>query len=151
MHLSCVNINIISKQTKMSFNLTHVSLEYHRVYPKWFPRLWYIQRKSVHLCCAKINTISKPIEMSFHSTHVTYVYHWVCAKWFPCPWYIRHKPCPYLASRLTVSPNGPKQTSTWPTSPWSTIGCIKIIFEPMVCSVKPCTHLAPDSDYLQVD
>jgi hypothetical protein len=72
--------------------------------------------------------------MSFYLTHVTYVYHWVCPKWFPCPWYTRRKSCTYLTPRLTLSPNGSKQASTWTTSPWSTIGCVKMIFEPMVCS-----------------
>jgi hypothetical protein len=30
-HLSCIEINIISKQTEASFDLTHVTLEFHRV------------------------------------------------------------------------------------------------------------------------
>ena len=30
-HLSCVEINTISKRTKMSFHMTHVTKEYHRV------------------------------------------------------------------------------------------------------------------------
>jgi hypothetical protein len=45
MHLSCIEINTISRQTKMSFHLTHITLEYHRVHPKWFPSLWYFRRK----------------------------------------------------------------------------------------------------------
>ena len=40
-------------------------------------------------------------------------------------WYIRCKPCSYLASRLTLSPNGPKWASSWALSPRSTIGCIQ--------------------------
>jgi hypothetical protein len=31
MHLSCAKVNKISKRTKTSFHLTHVTLEYHRV------------------------------------------------------------------------------------------------------------------------
>jgi hypothetical protein len=46
-------------------------------------------------------------------------------KWFMWMWYIQHKPCTYLALTLTLSPNGPKWDSTWPTSPWSSIGCVK--------------------------
>jgi hypothetical protein len=44
------------------------------------------------------------------------------------------KPCTYLASRLTLSSNGPKRVSTWPTSHWSTIGCAQNNFRAMVCS-----------------
>ena len=34
MHLSCAEINTISKWIKTSFLLTNISLEYHRVCPK---------------------------------------------------------------------------------------------------------------------
>jgi hypothetical protein len=44
-HLSCAYIKTISKRNEMSFHLTHVSYEYHRACPKWFPCPWYIQRK----------------------------------------------------------------------------------------------------------
>ena len=40
-HLSCVKISNISKQTKMSFHLSLVT-EYHREHPKWFLSLWYV-------------------------------------------------------------------------------------------------------------
>jgi hypothetical protein len=33
--------------------------------------------------------------------------------------------CNYLASRLALSPNGPKRASTWASSPRSIIGCIQ--------------------------
>jgi hypothetical protein len=36
------------------------------------------------------------------------------------PIVIRRKPCPYLTSRLILSPNDPKQASTWPMWPRST-------------------------------
>jgi hypothetical protein len=45
------------------------------------------------------------------------------SKWFPCLWYVWRKPCTYLAPILTLSPNGPKQASTWHTLPRSTIRC----------------------------
>jgi hypothetical protein len=44
-HQSCVEINTISKRTQMSFHLTHITLEVHRVRPKRFLCPWYIQRK----------------------------------------------------------------------------------------------------------
>jgi hypothetical protein len=95
----------------------------------------------VHVSCAKINTISKQTEMSFYLTPGTYVFHWVRPKWFPRPRYIQCKPCTYLVSRLIISPNGPKQAFTWPTSPWSTIKCVKMISELMVCSAQ-AIHLS---------
>jgi hypothetical protein len=45
MNLSCTDTNNISKWTKTRFHMTHVTLEFHRVCPKWFQRLWYVQHK----------------------------------------------------------------------------------------------------------
>jgi hypothetical protein len=44
-HLSCTDSNTISKWTKMRFQMTHVTLEFHWVHPKWFLRLWYVWHK----------------------------------------------------------------------------------------------------------
>jgi hypothetical protein len=44
-HLSWTDTSTISKWTKMRFHTTHVTLEFHRVRPKWFLRLRYIQHK----------------------------------------------------------------------------------------------------------
>jgi hypothetical protein len=49
-------------------------------------------------------------------------------KWFPSLWYIRSKLCTYLVPRLTLSPNGLKQASTWHTLPRSTIKCAQSDF-----------------------
>jgi hypothetical protein len=65
MHLSCVKINTISKWTKTSFQLSLITKEYHRVRPKWFMCLRYIQRKP---CTYHA---SKRVEMRFHTTNVT--------------------------------------------------------------------------------
>jgi hypothetical protein len=43
MHLSYTDTNILSKQTKMRFHTTHVTYEFHRVRPKLFMSLWYVQ------------------------------------------------------------------------------------------------------------
>jgi hypothetical protein len=29
----------------MRFHMTHVTLKFHRVHPKWFMRLWYVRHK----------------------------------------------------------------------------------------------------------
>jgi hypothetical protein len=44
-HLSCTYTNTISKWTKMKFHTTHVTCEFHRVRPKLFMSLWYVQFK----------------------------------------------------------------------------------------------------------
>jgi hypothetical protein len=41
-HLSYVKITTISKETKISFHFTCVTLEFHRLCPKWFMSLWYV-------------------------------------------------------------------------------------------------------------
>jgi hypothetical protein len=66
-------------------------------------------------------------------------FHHVRLKWLPSLWYVWHKPCTYLVSRLALSPNRPKQASTWASSPRRTIGCIQNDF--YICR-KPCTYLA---------
>jgi hypothetical protein len=43
--LSCTKTYTISKSTKTRFYMTHITLEFHRVRPEWFPSLRYIQRK----------------------------------------------------------------------------------------------------------
>jgi hypothetical protein len=58
-HLSCTEINTISKQTKTSFHLTHVTLKYHRVRPKWFLGLWYV----LHKLCTYLAPILTHLQM----------------------------------------------------------------------------------------
>jgi hypothetical protein len=62
----------------------------------------------VHLLCVMISTISKRTKISFHLSLVTLEYHRVHPKRFLSLWYVWRKPCTYLASRLSVSPNGMK-------------------------------------------
>jgi hypothetical protein len=69
-------------------------------------------RETKQLSCVKISTISKETKMSIHLSLVPLEYHRVRPKWFLSLWYIWHKPCTYLASRLALSANGPKQAST---------------------------------------
>jgi hypothetical protein len=46
MHLFWTDTNTISKWTKTKFHMTHVTLGFQRVRPKWFLRLWYVRHKS---------------------------------------------------------------------------------------------------------
>jgi hypothetical protein len=80
--------------------------------------------QTVHLSCTDTNTVSKR-KVRFHMTRVTKEFHRVCPKWCPSLWYVRCKPCNYLASRLALSPNGPKRAFTCASSPWSTISWVQ--------------------------
>jgi hypothetical protein len=94
----------------------------------------------MHLSCIKISSISKWTETSFHLSLITKEKGRVRPKWFPSLWYVQRKPCTYLASWLALSPNGPKWTSTWVSSPRSTIRCVQNDF---YCILrKSCTYLA---------
>jgi len=44
-HRSCIKISTISKRTETSFQLSFVTLVYHRVCPKRYLWLWYVWRK----------------------------------------------------------------------------------------------------------
>jgi hypothetical protein len=81
--------------------------------------------QTMHLSCTETNTISKRTKTSFHLTYITYEYHPVCPKRFLCLRYIWRQPYTYLASRSTLSPNGPKRVCTWSTAPRSAIRCIQ--------------------------
>jgi hypothetical protein len=81
--------------------------------------------QTVHLSCTDNNTVSKQTEMRFHMTHVTLEHQRVCPKRFLSLCYVRREPCTYLASKLALSPNEPKQAFSWALSPSSTIGCVQ--------------------------
>jgi hypothetical protein len=44
-HLSCTDINTVSKWTKTKFHTTHATYEFHWVRPQLFMSLWYLQCK----------------------------------------------------------------------------------------------------------
>jgi hypothetical protein len=90
----------------------------------------------VHLSCVKISSISKQNETSIHLSLVTLEYHRVQPKWFLILWYGWRKPCTFLATTLTLCPNGPKHDSTWPTHQGVPSGASKMISEPMVWSAQ---------------
>jgi hypothetical protein len=45
MHLSCTDTNTVFEWTKTRFHMTHVTYGFHRVRPKLFTSLWYVQCK----------------------------------------------------------------------------------------------------------
>jgi hypothetical protein len=62
-YLSCIDTNTVSKQTKMRFHMTHVTLKYHQVRLISDPVVCSVQ--TMHLSCVKICNISKQTETSF--------------------------------------------------------------------------------------
>jgi hypothetical protein len=64
--------------------------------------------QTVHLPCTETNTISKQTERSFHLSLVTQEYHPMHPKQFLSLWYVWRKPCTHHATKLTISPKGPK-------------------------------------------
>jgi hypothetical protein len=106
----------------------------------------------MHLSCIKIRTISKRTETRFHLCLVTSEYNRVHTKRLLNLWYVWRKPCTYLASTLTPSPNGLKQDSPRPTSPRSSIGCVQNDFWAYgTFGVNYASILRQDQRYLQTD
>ena len=67
-HLSCVKICTISKQTETSI---HLSLDtYHHCVENDF-QAYGTFGANLHLSCTDTNTVSKQTEMRFHMAHVT--------------------------------------------------------------------------------
>jgi hypothetical protein len=75
----------------------------------------------------------------------------VCLKRFPCSWYIQRKLYTFLVPSLTLSPNGLKRASTWPTSPRSFIRCAKMISMLVVQSAQTVHLSCNEINTLQTD
>jgi hypothetical protein len=66
--------------------------------------------------------------------------------------YVWRKPCTYLALKLTLSPNGQKRDSTWPTSPSNSIQCAQNdIHTPSMLGANRAPILRQDYHYVQMD
>jgi hypothetical protein len=122
-HLSCVKVSSISKWTKLSREPRHLGVPSGA--SKMISEPMVRLAQTVPLSCTDTNTVSKRKEVRFHMTHVIKELHQVCPNWFLSIWYVRYKTCTYLASRLALSPKGPKRASTWASSPSGTIWCVQ--------------------------
>jgi hypothetical protein len=133
LHLSWTDTNTISKWTKMRFHTTHVTLEFHRVRPKRFLSLWYVRRKPCNYLASSLAL--SPIRLNRASTWaltprstigcVQNNFSAFNQKKILCLRYVWRKPCTYLSLTPTLCWNGLKRDSTWPTWPWSSIGCVQ--------------------------
>jgi hypothetical protein len=79
--------------------------------------------------CTDTNTISKWTKMRFHTTHVTYEFHQVRPKLFMTYGTFNANRAPIFCSTISKRT---KQISTSPSSPRSSAGAPKTIYEPMV-------------------
>jgi hypothetical protein len=122
-HLSCIKISTISKQSKLSFHLSPFTEEYHQVHPKWFLSLWCIRHKlCTYLAPKQPLSPNRPKQGSiWHLSSRSSI--GVRPNGFLSIWYVPCKPCTYLASRLALSPNISNRPSTWASSPRIIIGC----------------------------
>jgi hypothetical protein len=110
-HLSWVKISSISARAEMS-KLEPRRLEVPLGASKIISNPMVCLMQTMHLSCTDANSICKRTKTRFHMTLFTSEFHRVRPIWFLSLWYVRHKPCTYLASRLALSPNGPKWAST---------------------------------------
>jgi hypothetical protein len=125
-HLSCTDINIVSKWTKTRFHTTHVTYEFQRVHPKLFMTLLYVQCKLCTYLASRLalspNGPNRAPPDPRHlgvpsgaSKTILWAYVWC-------------KPSTYLAPILTLSQKRSKWESTWPTSPRTSIWCLQYYF-----------------------
>jgi hypothetical protein len=135
----------------MRFHMTHVTLEFHRVHPKRFLSLWYVRRKPCNYLASSLAL--SPIRLNRASTWaltprstigcVQNNFSAFNQKKILCLRYVWRKPCTYLSLTPTLCSNGLKRDSTWPTWPWSSIGCVQNDFLRLwYVRHKPCTYLA---------
>jgi hypothetical protein len=133
-HLSCVKISSMSKQTKTTIHVCLVTKEYHQVRPKWFLSLWYVRRKPCTYLASRLalslNRL-KQVTTWASSTRSTIG---CIPTWFLI--YVWRKPCTYLALNLKCLQiywnEIPNDQCRWEDPS----GASKMISEPMVRSVQ---------------
>ena len=109
-HLYCIKIRTISKQTKVRFHDTcHLGVPSGA--SKLISEHMVRSMQTMQLPCIRISNICKLTKPSFHLSLFTQEYQIVRPKWFLRLWCIRRKLCTYLAIKLTMSTNEPKQDS----------------------------------------
>jgi hypothetical protein len=64
-HLSCTEINTVSKWTNMSVHLTHITKEYHQVGPKQFLSLLHVRRKPCNYLAPRLTLSPNGLKRAF--------------------------------------------------------------------------------------
>jgi hypothetical protein len=122
----------------MWFHLTHVTEEFHRVRPKWFLRLWYVQRKNSTYLASRLVLCSNGAKRA--STRATSPgVPSGASKMIFEP--MECKPCTYVATTLTCLqtdqnkiPHDPRHLAVPSYAP-------KMISKPRYIQCKLCTNL----------
>ena len=88
--------------------MTHVTQVFHRMCPKQYLSLWYVQRKP----CSYLTSTLTPSKNGMNEIpqdprHLGDASG--ASKTISDLWYVQRKPCTYIASTLTPSPNGPNE------------------------------------------
>ena len=123
-HLSCIKISTISKQTEPSFHLSLFILEYKQWHQKWFLRLWCIRHKlCTYLAPKQTLSPNRPKRDSiWHTSSRSSI---GCVQIDFLTYGTLHANCASILHwRLALYPNRPNRASTWAASTMSRIGCV---------------------------
>jgi hypothetical protein len=102
MQLSCTDTNTISKWTKTRFDMTHVTLEFHRVRPRQFLMLWYVWHKPCTYLALRLALSSNGLNRaSTWDSSPRSIIRCIQNDFSACGTFDA-KPCTYLASRLAL-------------------------------------------------
>jgi hypothetical protein len=122
--LSRTDTNTISKETETRFYMTHITLEFHWVRPKWFLRLRYVWHKPYTYVESRLALYPNgPKRASIWASSPRSTIR--CVQMTYEAMVHLSRMCTYLTLKLTLSPNEPKRASIWTSSPRSTIQCIQ--------------------------
>jgi hypothetical protein len=151
MHLSCTDTNTVFKWTKTRFHMTHVTLEFQQVRPKWFLRLWYIRHKpctylASRLALYQMNWIKHPVELCHLGVQSG------ASKTISDPTVCSAQTMHLSCVKISTISNELNQASSWASSPRSTIGCVQNDFWAYgIFSTNHAPILHRHQHYLQID
>jgi hypothetical protein len=118
-YLRYTDTKTISKRTEMRFDMTHITLEFHRVRPKWFLSLRYVR------CKLWTNPASRLV-LSLNGPKGAYSWASSHRSTIGCIQNYFYASGTFGANRGPIlHPNGPKWDSIWPTSCRSSIQCVQ--------------------------
>jgi hypothetical protein len=120
--VSCTDTNSICKQTKMGFHMTHVTYKFHRVHPKLFMSLWYVQGKQCTYLASRLAISLNRLNRAPPDPRHLGVPLGVSKTIYE----------PMVRSVQTVHLSSIKISTTRPSSPMITLATSKMIYEPMV-------------------
>jgi hypothetical protein len=153
-HRCCIDTNIVSKRTETRFHMTHsprssIGCVQHdfQAYGMFGTNRAPILHQDYH--CLQTDSNKLPLE----SRHPGVSFGVSKTISEPMVYLVQtvHLSCTYIAPALTLSPNGPKQDSTCPTSPRTSILCVRntfCVYGPFSANSTPI--LRQDQHYLQM-